>query len=104
MNKKEVMDMLDKDIQDIEERVEALETEGAGEYINLDEIASVEFLEGLKENSKEFDEYLEGNLEVERMVSDYIDHFDKPTHVLVDNQLLWTPHAISMIRNVVEGR
>lgn len=102
MKKRDLMEMLNEDLVFLESLKGDVE-KGIIPDADLDSLASVEFIEDIKEASKKFDEYLEGNRDVEFLISQYIDHFGKATHVILENQMLWTPHAISAIRIVIEG-
>ena len=103
MKKRDLMDMLDEDLVILEGLKGDIEKGIILPDTNLDSLASIELIEDIKEASQEFDEYLEGNRDVEFLIGQYIDHFGKTTHVILENQMLWTPHAISAIRVVIEG-
>lgn len=98
-----MLEIVNNDIAELEKLQKQLEM-GLDVDITLEEMASVEFINDIRKGSKEFEEYIEDNKDLDFLVGEYIEHFGKPSHVIIENELFWTPHAISMITQVIEGR
>lgn len=101
MKKKEMLDILNEDIAYLEGMMEDLKTTSAAvEDLNLEELSSVEFLDSLKERSKEFyDQAANDPVKFDNALLAYVEEFEKEAHFFLDGALLWTPHAIEYISN-----
>ena len=104
MKRSEIRALLDADIATLEKMEQTLlsSSESFNE-LDLDSLASVEFLEDLKARSEAFDKWLPDPVFTQGAITDYLDRYERETHIALDGSLFWTPHAIEHLTKTLGG-
>ena len=104
MKRSDIQTILDADIATLEKMEQTLLSSSESfDELDLDSLASVEFLDDLKARSKKFDKWLPDPVFTQEAITNYLDRHERETHIALDGGLFWTPHAIEYLTKRLGG-